>query len=264
MTTDTLPHYEVHDGTGPYMLLVHGFLSSRAQWRPNLARLSEFVRPVLVELLAHGRSPAPAEDAPYRVQSYTAAFDDIRRRIGVGRWVVCGQSFGAGLAIHSALAHRDNTMAVVVTNSLSAFTPPGDKEREQIQAERIRTVSEQGRPALEALRIHPRHAKRLPEDAKAELVADAAGISLDGVVRSWRVTSPELHLVHRLREVGVPSLLVNGTWEKRFQPLRAAAVEAAPAMEIVDLPGGHSINMEAADGFTDAVHAFLTRHGILS
>ncbi len=125
-------------------------------------------------------------------------------------------------------------------------------------------MSENGRPALEALRIHPRHAKRLPEDAKAELVADAAGISLDGVVRSWRVTSPDLHMIHRLGELSMPSLLVNGTWEKRFQPLRAEAARLAPAMEIVDIPGGHSINMEAADGFADAVHGFLTRHGILS
>lgn len=259
-----LPHYEVHDGQGPHMLLVHGFLSSRAQWMPNLARLSAFVRPVVVELLGHGRSPAPARDDAYRVASYLSAFGEIRRRIGAERWIACGQSFGAGLAIHSALAEPARTIALVVTNSLSAFTPPGDREREQIQAERIRTVGGQGRAGLEALRIHPRHAKRLPADAKAELVRDADAISLDGVLRSWRVTSPELHLADRLGDVRVPSLLVNGTWEKRFQPLRAAAAKAAPAMEIVDLPGGHSINMEAADGFADAVHAFLTRRRLLS
>ena len=56
-------YYDVHAGTGPYMLLVHGFLSSRTQWRLNLAALASVVRPVVVELWGHGRSPAPAEPA---------------------------------------------------------------------------------------------------------------------------------------------------------------------------------------------------------
>ena len=51
-----LPYWEVHDlGQGPYMLMVHGFLSSRAQWRINLPALGAFCRPVLLELLGHGR-----------------------------------------------------------------------------------------------------------------------------------------------------------------------------------------------------------------
>jgi hypothetical protein len=57
-------YYDVHAGTGPYMLLVHGFLSSRSQWRLNLAALAGVVRPVVVELWGHGRSPAPTDPVP--------------------------------------------------------------------------------------------------------------------------------------------------------------------------------------------------------
>ena len=86
-------YYEVHDeGNGPFLMLVHGFLSSRAQWRPNLAGLTRFCRPVLIELLGHGRSPAPADSQAYTVDSYLAAFEDIRRQVGAERWLVCGQS----------------------------------------------------------------------------------------------------------------------------------------------------------------------------
>ena len=56
-----LPYYEVHPGEGPYALFVHGFLSSRAQWLPNLNQLSTVCRPVVVELFGHGRSTSPAE-----------------------------------------------------------------------------------------------------------------------------------------------------------------------------------------------------------
>ena len=33
-------YYEVHEGNGPYLLMIHGMLSSRAQWTRNLAALS--------------------------------------------------------------------------------------------------------------------------------------------------------------------------------------------------------------------------------
>ena len=40
-TTEATPrlHVDVHDGNGPYLLLVHGMLSSRVQWMPNLDAL---------------------------------------------------------------------------------------------------------------------------------------------------------------------------------------------------------------------------------
>ena len=170
-----LPYFEVHDaGNGPHVLLLHGFLSSRAQWRPNLAGLTPFCRPVVVELLGHGRSPAPEDPQAYTIDNYLAAFEAIRRKVGAESWFVCGQSFGAGLVIQYALRHPKRVPGLIFTNSLSAMTPKGNPDREAQQQQRIDAIKAGGREGLESIRIHPRHAKRLPEDAKRELVADAA------------------------------------------------------------------------------------------
>lgn len=252
------PYWELHDGgTGPYMLMVHGFLSSRAQWRANLPALKTFARPVLLELLGHGRSPAPAEPDAYAVQSYISTFEAIRSELGAERWVVCGQSFGAGLAIQYALQHPDRVMGLIFTNSISALSPPGDQEREAVQRERAKTIEQGGKAALEELRIHPRHAKRFPEDIKAELVADADRLAPEGILRSIALTSPNLSIAHRLGEVRVPTLLVNGIWEKRFQPMREKIAAEMRGVTIADFPGGHSINIEASQGFDEAVAAFV-------
>ncbi len=254
------PYHEVHDGgQGPYMMMVHGFLSSRAQWRINLPALKEVCRPVLVELLAHGRSPAPVEAEAYKVETYIRAFEDIRRKLGAERWVVCGQSFGAGLVTQYALEHRDRVMGLIITNSISAFSPKGDPEREKTQRERAATIQAGGKAALQELRIHPRHAKRFPEHIKAEMVDDADRIAPEGILRSMALTSPSLSIHHRLGEILVPTLLVNGLWEKRFQPMRDHAATAIPGVTVVDLPGGHSVNVEAAEGFDRAVVEFVKR-----
>jgi len=253
-----MPYFEIHEGdTGPHMLMVHGFLSSRSQWRINLPALKRVSHPVLLELLGHGRSPAPESAEPYAVASYIDAFERIRTELGAERWMVCGQSFGAGLAIQYALEHPERVMGLVFTNSISALSPKDDPERAQAQAERARSIEQGGRQALEALRIHPRHAKRFPEAIKAEMVADAERIAPEGILRSISLTSPDLSIAHRLGEVTVPAMLVNGTWEKRFQPMRAKVAAEMPGVRIVDLEGGHSINIEAAEGFDRAVTAFI-------
>src|SRR5262245_41904079 len=98
-----LPHYDVHLGAGPHLLMVHGLLSSRAHWTPNLERLQQVCTPVVVELYGHGRSPAPAERAGYRPEAYVRAFEAIREQLGAERWLLLGQSLGAALTLRYAL-----------------------------------------------------------------------------------------------------------------------------------------------------------------
>jgi pimeloyl-ACP methyl ester carboxylesterase len=148
-------------------------------------------------------------------------------------------------------------MGLIFTNSISALTPKDDAERAAANAERLRSVKEGGKAALEALRIHPRHAKRFPEEIKSEMVADAERIPPEGILRSVALTSPNLSIAHRLGEVNVPAMLVNGRWEKRFQPMRERVAAELPGVRIVDLDGGHSVNIEAADGFDRAVAEFI-------
>src|SRR5262245_51315278 len=66
--------YDVHGQGGPHLLLVHGFLSSRAHWLLNLEALSTRFRPVVIELLGHARSPTPNDPSKYSPDAYVAEF----------------------------------------------------------------------------------------------------------------------------------------------------------------------------------------------
>jgi len=91
--------FESHPGpdASPVLLLLHGFLSSRAQWTSVINSLCEFCRPVTAELWCHGSSPVPGEAKFYKAPGYSEAFETLRKEIDVGSWFVCGQSFSAGL-----------------------------------------------------------------------------------------------------------------------------------------------------------------------
>ena len=248
---------DIHSGEGPPLLLMHGFLSSRAQWRANLEALGRVCTPVTLELLGHGRSESPNDPDAYRVAAYLARFEAVRVMMGADRWFVCGQSFGAGLTLRYALDYPQRVIGQVFTNSLSGVLPTrGTPEAREAQADDIQL---RGQAALEMMDHYPRPALRLPEAHWRGMLDDAALLSPVGVANGLRITAPELSVADRLGEITVPTLLINGRRETRFQPVREALANQIPGLEVVDLDGGHSINIARPDGFNAAAAAFIAK-----
>ena len=251
-------HVDVHEGVGPYALVVHGLLSSRGQWVENLAALSTVCRPVVVELLGHGRSPAPPGAATYAPGAYVEAFDALRRALGADRWVVIGQSLGAALTLRYALDRPDRVLAQVLTNSASALGDDAWRARIAPDLTAIaQRIDEHGRPAIAKLSVHPSRARRLPPAVRAELLADAELLDPHGVASAFRHTVPASSCYHRVGENRVPSLLVVGTREKAFAPSRRYAEEAMPHLRVVAADAGHAVNAQAAAVFDEAVRRFF-------
>lgn len=254
-------HVEVHgDGRAPHLLLAHGICSSRAQWRPNLAALANVATPVVVELLGHGRSASPEDPDAYTVAAYIARFEAIRAELGAERWAVCGQSFGAGLTMNYALAHPERVSAQVFTNSNSALREPLPTLGPEQLATRAAAIEARGRGAIEAMPFFPKRTGRLAPEVEDELVSDAALISLAGMARGMTYTSADLSVRARMADIATPTLLINGRREKGFQGVRDLAAASIPGLEVVDLQGGHPVNLDCADGFNAAVADFLARH----
>lgn len=256
-----LPYYEVHSGDGPCLLLVHGMLSSRAQWMLNLEALAAVCRPVVLELWGHGRSGSPTDPAAYHPDAYVATFERIRERVGAERWFVCGQSFGAALTLRYTLTYPTRVIAQAFTNSASALTDAdGVRAYREVARQRAAAVRAEGLAGLEAIRVHPRHARHLPEAVKAALVADAKLASTEGFAMTFTHTSPNLSVRGRIAANQVPTLYLHGNRERRLAHMRELVPQIVPRVEVVDTDAGHAVNIEAADEFNAALTAFIRRH----
>jgi pimeloyl-ACP methyl ester carboxylesterase len=253
-------HWEVHPGSGPCLLLVHGFLMSRAQWLLNTAPLASVCRPVVVELWGHGRSPAPDDPAAYAPDALVQALDDIRTELGESSWLLCGYSLGAGLTLRYALDRPERIIAHAWTNSTSALADVAQQAtwREQGLAGRQRFIDD-GIPAIERIAVHPRHARHLPAAVKVPLLADASRHTPRGIANIMAFTTPELSVRGRIHANTRPALLIQGLRETRFNPFADHARGVMPDLAVHPLDTGHGVNMEDAAGFNTALAAFIRR-----
>ncbi len=258
----------VHEGQGPPLLLVHGMLASRAQWLLNLPMLSTCTTPVTVELWGHHLSPSPSDPEAYKPANYTQLFEAIRERLGIERWFVGGCSLGGALTMRYSISHPDRVIGQFLTNSSSAFADPDTCRKWQASsAASYEGLMRGGMTSVERIPVHPRHAKRLPATVKKALLEDGESHTVEGIAGTMRWTSPFASVRLDLAQSTVPSMLICGSYERRFQPLREYAAVNLPNLVVHDLPAGHAVNMEAADAFNTHVEAFVhdlsdgTTHG---
>ncbi len=235
----------------PSVMLLHGFLSCNAQWLLNRRALAEHYHLVMIELWGHGNSPAPQAVDRYTISEYITEFERIRNLLDIERWSLIGQSYGAGLVLNYATAHPARCSNIVVTNSRSAFgniSNDGSAQSNSMRNDRF---------DRRLLPIHPIHARRFPSAVKDALVANADAIPRHAIQLGGRL-AVQLNSVALLEHINRPMLLVNGVYEKSFQrDVDRLTKLGHPTLKIVDLPGGHSINVEAAAQFDEAVVASL-------
>lgn len=253
----TLP-YTVHPGRGPFLLLVHGFLTGPSQWLANLTELAHCCTPVTVSLWGHAGAPSPAELECYDPESYVTGFEAVRRCLGAERWFVLGYSLGAGLTLRYAFTHPERLYGHAFTNSTSGLADTDQQRAWEAGAEAsAANIRAGGHRAMERIPVHPRHARRLPETIYQALSADAARHDPAGIANTLLRTNPRVSVRDRLAENTRPSLLLCGTRERRFRAHRDYAAAHMPRLRIADLDAGHGINMEAPAAFNAALMGFL-------
>lgn len=103
----------VEQGTGPLVLLVHGFPESWYSWRHQLPALAAAgYRAVALDVRGYGRSSRPGDVAAYRMLELVEDNAAVVRALGERSAVVVGHDWGATIAANSALVRPDVFRAV--------------------------------------------------------------------------------------------------------------------------------------------------------
>lgn len=114
----------VEQGTGPLVLLVHGFPESWYSWRRQLPALAAAgYRAVALDVRGYGRSSRPATADAYRMLDLVEDNVAVVRALGEESAVVVGHDWGSNIAAVSALLHPEVFRAVALLSV--PYAPPG-------------------------------------------------------------------------------------------------------------------------------------------
>jgi 4,5:9,10-diseco-3-hydroxy-5,9,17-trioxoandrosta-1(10),2-diene-4-oate hydrolase len=107
---ETLSH--VVEGSGPPLLLIHGWGATIVVWRCLLPFLTPHFQVIMVELPGFGRSPAADASSSY-YQVCVEEIERLRRRLGIDRWALLGYSIGARVGELYTLYHTEHVSRAV-------------------------------------------------------------------------------------------------------------------------------------------------------
>jgi len=97
-------------GTGPGLLLLHGFPQTHLMWRDVAPRLAKDFTVVCADLRGYGQSacpPSTADHAPYAKRAMAGDLVRLMERLGFQRFHIAGHDRGGRVAYRLALDHPD-------------------------------------------------------------------------------------------------------------------------------------------------------------
>jgi len=112
-------------GSGPPLLLLHGFPQTRLMWRSVLPFLEEEFTVVCPDLRGYGDSGCPVsslDHAPYSKRAMALDMVTVMERLGFRRFSVAGHDRGGRVAYRMALDHAQHVEKLAVLDVLPTET----------------------------------------------------------------------------------------------------------------------------------------------
>jgi len=210
-------------GSGPPLVLLHGFFGCGATWAPHLDALAARYRVIVPDLRGHGRSTFPDKRYSHRItgQDLLGLLDQL----GLQRVRALGISSGGMTLLHASVSQPERFEALTLIGATSEFPP-------EARAIMSQTTS------LEAI----------PPDVVADLRGCVAGgepqmLDLVRTFNGFKDSYDDMNLTAKdLARITAPTLIVHGDRDPFF-PVRipAAVYSAIPKAQLWIVPNGDHV-----------------------
>lgn len=245
--------HSVVDGTGPRLVLVHGFAQTGACWGEVGDALAVDHEVVRVDAPGHGGSADVHADLPGTA--------DLLAEVG-GRGAWLGYSMGGRMVLHLALAHPEAVERLVLVSATAGIDDDVEREARVVADDALAVAIEvDGVGAfLERWLALPLFAGL---DDRTQFRAERLANTPEGLASSLRLagTGTQEPLWDRLGAIAAPTLVVTGALDDKFTALGRRLTDAiGPNASLAVVEGaGHSPHLEQRDAFLAAVSPWLRR-----
>lgn len=266
-------HY-VEQGTGPLMVLLHGFPDFWYSWRDQIPAFAEAgYRVVAPDLRGYNESERPPGVAAYALDTLAADIAALITALGADRAIVVGHDWGGLVAWHVAMHHPEMVSSLVIMNAPHPRAFRRELANNWAQKRRSWYIGFFQLPWLpEAVlsvgnqwllrRVLRRGGPAHNETELAAYVAAFAGRgALTAAINYYRALRQRPS--KRPVMIDCPTLLIWGLRDRFLLPVLAEGTEAwVPKLERHEEPRArHWVQHDAAASVNARAIAFLAQHG---
>jgi 2-succinyl-6-hydroxy-2,4-cyclohexadiene-1-carboxylate synthase len=252
-------------GSGPPLVLLHGFTGSSETWAPHVAHIGRSFTTYSIDLIGHGRSDVPADPERYRmercVDDLVALFDEL----GIASTALLGYSLGARVALNLVVAAPERIHTLLLEGASPGIADPLERAARHRADVALADLIErdglvafvdywQSQPLFDSeqnlpLEVRQHHrAARLANDPQG-LANSLRGMGAGTMEPVW----------DRLSQITTPIQLIVGELDQKYVELSARMAQQMPRASRCVIPGaGHAPHLEAPERFDRAVQAWFS------
>lgn len=244
---DGIRIYFEQSGTGPAVLLTHGYSASARMWRSQIQALSDRYPLIAWDMRGHDRSDYPDDPALYSHEATVGDMAAILDACGVQKAVIGGLSLGGFMTLAFNLAFPQRVNALMVFDCGPGYKKDAPRAQwNQTAMELANALERNGLAAAstsaEAQVARHRNAQGLAHAARGMLI------------------QKDSRVIDSLPSIRVPTLVLSGAEDQPFLASTDYMAAKIPGAEKVILKGaGHAANIDQPEAFNAAVRAFLER-----
>lgn len=254
-------YYET-EGSGPPVMLIHGFGEDSAIWRYQRAFLKAHFRLIIPDLPGSGRSdllPISPEQLPSAIEIYADCMQRVLEKEGIEQCTMLGHSMGGYVAL--AFAHynpgRLNGLGLVHSTAFA-----DNEEKKETRRKGIAFIQRYG--AHEFLKqsipnlFGEAFTREHPEQIKA-LTAAAANFTDAALVQYYEAMIGRPDRTSTLKNITIPVLFIIGKEDKSVYLQDSLKQCYLPAKALIDILR-HTAHMgmwEQKDQVNDTIMKFL-------
>ena len=232
-------------GSGPAVLLTHGYSATSRMWAPQIRGLADRFRLIVWDLRGHGESDSPEDPSAYSEDATVEDMAAILDACAVERAAVGGLSLGGYLSLAFHVRHPERVSALLLFDTGPGYRSDEGRQKWNRMAEGYaRGLDEKGLASLgTGLEV------RVAQHRSAKGLAAAAR----GILKQT-----DARVIDSLPQIRVPTLVLWGERDDPFvKPGEYMAAKIAGARKAVVPGAGHAANLDQPQAFNAAVGDFL-------
>ncbi|HCV00766.1 MAG: 2-succinyl-6-hydroxy-2,4-cyclohexadiene-1-carboxylate synthase [Dehalococcoidia bacterium] len=251
-------------GSGPPIVLLHGFTGSAMSWGPLAEMLAARFTVLAVDVVGHGSSSKPLELDRYAIDQAAQDVVAAINALGFRRSSWLGYSMGGRLALFVAAMLPQAVDRLILIGASPGIVDEEERATRRAADEALADrIEREGVSAFvdywESLPIFASQA-RLPEGMRRAITRGRLANDAHGLSRSLQGmgTGAQLPLHNRLSGIQVRSLLLAGSLDSKFSAIANQMVVTMPNSRAVHVPGaGHAPHIEKPAYCARTITAFL-------